>query len=154
MATALVACGPSATKSNGSGADSAQVETAAVEEDTAKEEDGDELADPQKLADFAVECYRTGDRARLLPHMTENGARKLREELATEEQMKGDKAYARALADMRETLDKTTYTCKDVTDMGAAAKQYSYKSKPSGYNLSVLLEQHDGRWLVDVVGPR
>ena len=113
----------------------------------------EQFATPQELADFAVECYRTGEREKLLPHMTEAGARKLREELATEEQMKADKAYARSLAEMREALANSTYTCRGEESLGAQNKQYSYKSKPSGYNLRVLLEAEGGEWKVDLVGP-
>lgn len=154
MAAMLAACGQKGAKQDGAPADSTAVEAAAQQEAAAAEEEATEkFATPQELADFAVECYRTGERGKLLPHMTENGARKLKDELAIEEQMKADKSYARSLADLRETLANSTYTCQGEEDLGTQNKQYSYKSKPSGYNLRVLLEMQGGEWKVDLVGP-
>ena len=154
MAAMLAACGQKGAKQDGAPADSTAVEATAQQEAAAAEEEATEqFATPQELADFAVECYRTGEREKLLPHMTEAGARKLREELATEEQLKADKSYARSLAELRETLANSTYTCRGEESLGAQNKQYSYKSKPSGYNLRVLLETEGGEWKVDLVGP-
>lgn len=154
MAAMLSACGQKGAKQDGAPADSTAVEATAQQEAAAAEEEvTEQFATPQELADFAVECYRTGERGKLLPHMTENGARKLKDELAIEEQMKGDKSYARSLAELRETLANSTYTCRGEESLGAQNKQYSYKSKPSGYNLRVLLEMQGGEWKVDLVGP-
>ena len=152
MAAMLAACGQKGVKQDGAPADSTTVEAAAQQE-AAEEEAAEQFTTPQELADFAVECYRTGEREKLLPHMTEAGARKLREELAIEEQQKADKSYARSLAELRETLAGSTYTCRGEQDLGGQNKQYSYKSKPSGYNLRVLLETEGGEWKVDLVGP-
>ncbi len=109
--------------------------------------------DPQELADFAVECYRSGEREKLLPYMTEARAENLKQELEKEKEMGKNEDYAKVLSDLREQLDKTTYTCKSSADLGATVKQYSYKSDPKGYNLRVQLEQHDGKWCVDLVAP-
>ena len=153
MAAMLAACGQKGAKQDGAPADSTAVEAAAQQEAEAEGKTAEQFATPQELADFAVECYRTGEREKLLPHMTEAGARKLREELAIEEQQKADKSYARSLAELRETLAGSTYTCRGEQDLGGQNKQYSYKSKPSGYNLRVLLEMQGGEWKVDLVGP-
>ena len=153
MAAMLAACGQKGAKQDGAPADSTAVEATQQHEAGAEEAAAEQFATPQELADFAVECYRTGEREKLLPHMTEAGARKLREELATEEQLKADKSYARSLAELRETLANSTYTCRGEESLGAQYKQYSYKSKPSGYNLRVLLEAEGGEWKVDLVGP-
>ena len=152
-AAMLAACGQKGAQQDGAPADSTAVEPTQQQEAGAEEAAAEQFATPQELADFAVECYRTGEREKLLPHMTENGARKLKDELAIEEQMKGDKSYARSLADLRETLANATYTCQGEEDLGTQNKQYSYKSKPSGYNLRVLLEMQGGEWKVDLVGP-
>ena len=37
--------------------------------------------------------------------------------------------------------------------MGSTGKLMKYSSNPSKYDMKVLLEQQDGRWLVDHVGP-
>ena len=153
MAAMLAACGQKGAQQDGAPADSTAVEATQQQEAGAEEAAAEQFATPQELADFAVECYRTGEREKLLPHMTEAGARKLREELAIEEQRKADKSYARSLAELRETLANSTYTCQGEQTLGGQNKQYSYKSKPSGYNLRVLLEAEGGEWKVDLVGP-
>lgn len=153
MAAMLAACGQKGAKQDAAPADSTAVEATQQQEAAAEQEAAGQFATPQELADFAVECYRTGEREKLLSHMTANGARKLREEMAIEEQRKADKSYARSLAEMRETLANSTYTCRGEESLGAQNKQYSYKSKPSGYNLRVLLELVGDEWKVDLVGP-
>ena len=69
--------------------------------------------------------------------------------MAIEAQMKDD----RGIREMRERLLSTSYTCSQVSDMGSTGKLMKYSSNPSKYDMKVLLEQQDGRWLVDHVGP-
>lgn len=69
--------------------------------------------------------------------------------MAIEEQMKND----RGIRKMREQLKSTTYTRSRVSEMGSSGKLVKYTSSPSKYNMKVLLEQQDGKWLVDQVGP-
>ena len=69
--------------------------------------------------------------------------------MAIEEQMKND----RGIKEMRERLQATTYTRSQVEDMGSNIKLIRYTSNPSKYNMKVLLELQEGKWLIDQVGP-
>ncbi len=145
LALPMVACGPS--KGN---AGQAGTEDSVVVERVAEVKSEDELGDdPQKLADFAVECFRTKECGKLLPYATERCRTRMEKDMAVEEQMKND----RGIREMRERLQATTYTCSSVSDMGANGKLLKYASNPSKYDMKVLLERQDGRWLVDLVGP-
>lgn len=104
---------------------------------------------PLELADYAVECFRTNEREKLLPYATERCKAQLTEDMAIEEQMKDD----RGIKKMRELLQSTTYTRSQVDEMGDNNKLVRYTSAPSKYNMKVLLEQQDGKWLIDQVGP-
>ena len=68
---------------------------------------------------------------------------------AIEEQMKNKKKKKK----MRERLKSTTYTRSSVSDMGSSNKLVRYTSSPSKYNMKVLLEQKNGQWFIDQVGP-
>lgn len=141
----VLACGPS---KNNPGNDAGAKDSVLVENVVEKQET-DLTDDPQKLADFAVECFRTNEREKLLPYATERCKGRLNEDMAIEAQMKDD----RGIREMRERLLSTSYTCSQVSDMGSAGKLMKYSSNPSKYDMKVLLEQQDGRWLVDHVGP-
>lgn len=143
LALPMVACGPS--KSNAGLSDAA--DSVAVEE-VAEEQNVDLQDDPQALADFAVECFRTRDFEPVLPYATDKGRRQLEEDMAIEKQMQNDRGFR----EMREQLEKTVYTCVEASDMGSSAKLMRYKSTPKGYNVKVLLEMHGGKWQVDLVG--
>lgn len=54
---------------------------------------------------------------------------------------------------MRERLQVTTYTRSQVKDMGNSNKLVRYTSNPSKYDMKVLLELQEGKWLIDQVGP-
>lgn len=141
----MVACGPSKGSEG-----QAEAGDSVVAERVAEEKSGDELGDdPQKLADFAVECFRTNEREKLLPYATERCRTRMEEDVAVEEQMKND----RGIREMRERLQSTTYTCSSVNDMGAGGKLLKYASNPPKYDMKVVLELQDGKWLVDQVGP-
>lgn len=102
-----------------------------------------------ELADYAVECFRTNEREKLLPYATERCKAQLTEDMAIEEQMKDDRGFK----EMRELLQSTTYTRSQVDEMGNNNKLVRYTSAPAKYNMKVLLEQQDGKWLIDQVGP-
>lgn len=104
---------------------------------------------PLELADYAVECFRTNEREKLLPYATERCKAQLTEDMAIEEQMKDDRGFK----EMRELLQSTTYTRSQVDEMGNNNKLVRYTSAPAKYNMKVLLEQQDGKWLIDQVGP-
>lgn len=141
----VLACGPS---KNNPGNDAGAKDSVLVENVVEKQET-DLTDDPQKLADFAVECFRANEREKLLPYATERCKGRLNEDMAVEAQMKDD----RGIREMRERLLSTSYTCSQVSDMGSTGKLMKYSSNPSKYDMKVLLEQQDGRWLVDHVGP-
>lgn len=142
LAVSLVACNPSKS-------DVSETQEG-IEEETVKQEKEVSLAEtPLELADFAVECFRTNERQKLLPYTTDKCNNRITEDMAIEEQMKND----RGIREMRERLQSTTYTRSQVTDMGSNNKLVRYTSKPSKYNMKVLLEQQDGKWFVDQVGP-
>jgi hypothetical protein len=143
LAVSLVACGPSKSKTNGTGEGTEEVT------DVKQAEEASLTEDPLKLADFAVECFRTNERGKLLPYTTARCNKRLTEDMAIEEQMKND----RGIRKMREQLKSTTYTRSQVSEMGSSGKLVKYTSSPSKYNMKVLLEQQDGKWLVDQVGP-
>lgn len=143
LALPMVACGPAKSDAGQSvAADSVSVE------DVAGEQTVDLQDNPQALADFAVECFRTRDFEPLLPYATDKGRGRMENDMAIEKQMQND----RGLREMREQLSQTVYTCVETSDMGSSAKLMRYKSDPKGYNVKVLLEMHDGKWLVDLVG--
>ena len=142
LVASLVACSPSKSKSSET---EGRVETETVEQTRETS-----LTDtPLELADFAVECFRTNERENLLPYTTERCNKRLTEDMAIEEQMKND----RGIKEMRERLQSTTYTRSQVEDMGSNNKLVRYTSNPSKYNMKVLLELQEGKWLVDQVGP-
>lgn len=142
LVASLVACGPSKSKSSET---EGSVETEIVEQTRETS-----LTDtPLELADFAVECFRTNECEKLLPYTTERCNKRLTEERAIEEQMKND----RGIQELHEQLQSTTYTRSQVDDLGSNNKLVRYTSNPSKYNVKVLLELQDGKWLVDQVGP-
>lgn len=142
LAGALVGCGQSKQKTP-----EAEESTGTESVEQAKETS---LTDsPLELADFAVECFRTNEREKLLPYATERCSKNLRHDMAIEEQMKND----RGIRELREQLQSTTYTRSQVEDMGSSNKQVRYTSNPAKYNIKVLLELQDGKWLIDQVGP-
>ena len=142
LVVSLVSCGNSNSKTE------ASVEGAGTESsEPAKETSLSET--PLELADFAVECFRTNECEKLLPYATERCHKRLTEDMAIEEQMKND----RGIKEMRERLQSTTYTRSQEQDMGSSNKLVRYTSTPSKYNMKVLLEQKDGKWLIDQVGP-
>ncbi len=144
LSTLLVSCGKSGSKS---AASTNEVETENV---TSKEESAVSLSEtPLELADFAVECFRINEREKLLQYATDRCQKRLTEDIAIEEQMKND----RGLKKMRERLKSTTYTRSSVSDMGSSNKLVRYTSSPSKYNMKVLLEQKNGQWFIDQVGP-
>lgn len=121
-----------------------------TEDVTPKEESAVSLSEtPLELADFAVECFRINEREKLLQYATDRCQKRLIEDIAIEEQMKND----RGLKKMRERLKSTTYTRSSVSDMGSSNKLVRYTSSPSKYNMKVLLEQKNGQWFIDQVGP-
>ena len=89
------------------------------------------------------------EREKLLPYTTGKCNKRLTEDMAIEEQMKND----RGIKEMRERLQATTYTRSQVEDMGSNIKLIRYTSNPSKYNMKVLLELQEGKWLIDQVGP-
>ena len=138
----LVACGHSKPKTSET-RESLNTENAEQATETS-------LTDtPLELADFAVECFRTNGREKLLPYSTERCKKRLTQDMAIEEQMKNDKG----IKQMREQLKSTSYTRSQVSDMGSVNKLIKYTSNPSKYNMKVLLELQDGKWLIDQVGP-
>lgn len=84
-----------------------------------------------------------------MPYTTERCNKRLTEDMAIEEQMKNDKGIKK----MRERLQATTYTRSQVKDMGNSNKLVRYTSNPSKYDMKVLLELQEGKWLIDQVGP-
>lgn len=144
LSTLLVACGKSGSKS------AASTNEVKTEDVTPKEESAVSLSEtPLELADFAVECFRINEREKLLQYATDRCQKRLIEDIAIEEQMKND----RGLKKMRERLKSTTYTRSSVSDMGSSNKLVRYTSSPSKYNMKVLLEQKNGQWFIDQVGP-
>lgn len=140
----LVACGQSKTENGKSGAkDSVQVETVVEKKESSLSDN------PQELADFAVECFRTNKREDLLPYSTERCKARLTEDMALEEQLKNDRGLRR----MREQLQETTYTCGESSELGSNGKLLRYESNPSKYDMKVVLEMKDGKWYIDQVGP-
>ena len=146
LLVSLMACGPS--KSN-----MAETEEAAGEmqrTDSIEQVEEKTLSDtPLELADFAVECFRTNEREKLLPYATEECRQRMTEEMAIEEQMKND----RGIRKMRERLLSTTYTRSQENDMGSNRKLVRYTSNPSKYDMKVMLTLQDGKWLIEQVGP-
>ena len=117
-------------------------------ENVVEKQETDLTDDPQKLADFAWNCSGPTS-VRNCCHTRRKDAKPLNEDMAIEAQMKDD----RGIREMRERLLSTSYTCSQVSDMGSTGKLMKYSSNPSKYDMKVLLEQQDGRWLVDHVGP-
>lgn len=140
----LTACGQSKTENGKAGnEDTVQVETVVEKEENSLTDN------PQELADFAVECFKTNKREDLMPYSTENCKARLTEDMALEEQLKNDRGIRR----MREQLQKTTYTCIESSEMGSNGKLLRYKSDPPKYDMKVVLEMKDGKWYIDQIGP-
>lgn len=142
LTVSLVACGHSKPKTSET-EESLKTEYAEQATETS-------LTDtPLELADFAVECFRTNEREKLLPYSTEKCKNRLTQDMAMEKQMKND----RGIKQMRERLKSTSYTRSQINDMGNVNKLVRYTSNPSKYNMKVLLELQNGKWLIDQVGP-
>ncbi len=144
--TLVVGCGPSNTQT-AEAEDAAQTEN--VEREEAKNEETSLADSPSELADFAVECFRTFQRDKLLPYATDAYGKSLKRELAQEEKMKGSKGFEAS----KKQMAAITYTRSNVQDMGSSNKLVRYKSNPKKYDMKVLLEQKDGKWHIDQVGP-
>lgn len=137
-----MACGPSKPKAS-------ETEESSETENVEQIKEISLTDTPLELADFAVECFRANEREKLLPYTTERCNKRLTEDMAIEEQMKNDKGIKK----MRERLQATTYTRSQVKDMGNSNKLVRYTSNPSKYDMKVLLELQEGKWLIDQVGP-
>lgn len=142
LTVSLVSCGPSNSKTS-------ETEESLETENVEQAEEISLTDTPLELADFAVECFRANEREKLLPYTTGKCNKRLTEDMAIEEQMKND----RGIKEMRERLQATTYTRSQVEDMGSNIKLIRYTSNPSKYNMKVLLELQEGKWLIDQVGP-
>lgn len=142
LVVSLMACGPSKPKAS-------ETEESSETENVEQIKEISLTDTPLELADFAVECFRANEREKLLPYTTERCNKRLTEDMAIEEQMKNDKGIKK----MRERLQATTYTRSQVKDMGNSNKLVRYTSNPSKYDMKVLLELQEGKWLIDQVGP-
>lgn len=145
----IVSCSSSPKTGGENGTqDSIQSEDVEVVEEST-ESNSKTIADPQSLADKAVECFRTNTREDILDYCTESCAAKIKQQIATDEAMQNDRAFK----DFREQMQKTTYTCSGMNDMGDTHKVAKYESSPRGYNLQVLLVNENGTWKIDQLGP-